>query len=298
MQFNTDFEKISRLYDLGHFYNPKFPETLNLSKEDLSKLTLDDKIVKEALQSFREMMLEPSELNLLGDSDLFNIPRCGYPDYENPKFLGKVGTGSFPEPCQKAGILVHINKSRMPSAIKDRWAEIQRQTFAAYHSIGANLIETDDPSKAQIRVWWEVLMGSTIGLAQFNSRSCSGWVFCKLDPGYTGLMFELFTHELGHNCNLNHTNGGIMHPSVREVNPKTWNKNDPSYNTLVRYFGGVPITPPVPPDDNQPLNKVEIDLTNNSQLSNIVVDFPNKELLVTRLGGKKSKFILMSNEII
>jgi hypothetical protein len=312
MQNILDQNRIKRLYELGHFFNPDCKDCWNVKPEDLVKLTLKDKVVKDAIASFKDMMwydfsylskLDKHTPECNGDCcettiKLFDVPRCGHPDYDNPALLGKVGSGSFPEPCQKAGIKVHINKSRMPAVLVPKWPDIQKQVFAAYHQIGANLIEVENAADAHITVWWEVLFGSTIGMAQFNSESCSGKVWCKLDPGYTGLMFELFAHELGHNNNLNHTRGGIMNPSVIEVNPKAWNKSDPSYNTLVRYYGGEPITPDNPLPTPLELPYTKIDFNSHTRFKNAELDFPNKELRIEEITGKKHKFVLLNNAII
>jgi len=288
----TDYNIILQLYRLGHFWNPDNKDGWNVKESDLVKLNLKDKIVKDALLSYQDIMSLATDGT--EPEDLMKIPRCGHPDYQNPHQLGAIGSGSWPEPCQKAGIKIHINKSRMPSVLAAKWPEIQRLTFAAYHKIGANLIETSNEADAHIRVWWEVLFGSTIGMAQFNSQSCSGKVWCKLDPGYTGLMFELFTHELGHNMNLQHTSGGIMNPSVIEVNPKDWNKSDPSYNTLVRYFGGEPVNPLPSPDAILPDN-VDFSLPNGIKLN---LNFKDYVLKVLYPSTRTKNFILIDNDII
>ena len=48
---------IKKLYDLGHFRNPKYPDLWNIGCEDLDKLTLDDKLVKQAMSSFQDFMV-------------------------------------------------------------------------------------------------------------------------------------------------------------------------------------------------------------------------------------------------
>lgn len=306
MSYKTEQERIRRLFDLGHFNNPSNKDGLNIKLSDMYKLSFKDKVVQEALASFQDMMIYDFErlsykyhhrgASISGDccpatEELFEVKRCGHPDYLPPSLPGAVGSGSFPQPCQKGGIKVHINKSRMPSVLLSRWAEIQRLSFSAYHNIGANLVETNNVNEAHIRVWWEVLAGSTIGLAQFNNQSCNGWVFCKLDPGYTDLMFELFTHELGHNNNLNHTRGGIMNPSIIPVNPKAWNRNDPSYSTLVRYYGGEPIAPAP-----KPLTVNVINAPNG--IDTVEVDFKLFELRTKLDQQLVDTYSLLSNRII
>src|SRR5688572_848896 len=103
----NDLQKIERLFELGHFANPEYPNNLNLKFKDLKKLTWTDKIVQDAFLSFEDIMGVPR--NLMGDTgpqaqNLFEVPRCGMPDYTNLELLGKIGSGSWPEPCQKGGI--------------------------------------------------------------------------------------------------------------------------------------------------------------------------------------------------
>lgn len=166
-----------------------------------------------------------------------------------------IGSGSWPMPCQKEGTYVNWDTTNAPRGLAtDRLFEIVAK---AYRDIGWNPVRrTSQNDPTNIRVTWEVLRGSTIGLAQFNSRSCRSNVFCKLDPGYNQNFWQvcgLLQHEMGHNCNLEHTRGGVMNPSItRFGDPIQWSRSDPSFRTLQRFFGGEPIDPGKPDPDPAP----------------------------------------------
>ena len=243
----TDKELIRQLWDYGHFFNPKYPECQTVKESDLESLTIDDPRVQQASESFKEFMLpEGMETAAVDVKELAAEPRCQCPDFLPPH--AAVGSGGWPQPCQKGGVKIHFNTSGMPSSVASRWEEIKRKVIAAYAEIGLKLVEVATAAEANIYQTWQVLAGSTIGLAEFNNESCSDRVFCKLDPGYTGYIASLLAHEIGHNCNLNHrSQGGIMHPSIQpDPNPFTW-KGDPSEGDLRKMYGGEPITPEPPP---------------------------------------------------
>lgn len=243
----TDQEIINRLFQYGHFWNPSDPNGWSVKPAQLALLDTNHRIVQDAIASFQHFMgthvsgyIGPAVLELL------NAERCGMPDYPDP--TKAVGSGGWPQPCQKGGVKVHFNKSGMPSSVSPRWDEIVQKVFAAYAEIGLKLVEVATAAEANIYQTWERLAGSTIGLAEFNNETCSDRVFCKLDPGYTQYVASLLAHEIGHNCNLNHrSQGGIMHPSIRpDPDPFTWIK-DPSYPDLDKMYGGDPIEPAPPP---------------------------------------------------
>jgi hypothetical protein len=241
-------EAVERLYQYGHFFTPNMPNSWNVGPAVFDLLKPDDRLLRDAVASFQDFMgakvtgdLGPATLELL------NAERCGLPDYPDP--TKAVGSGGWPMPCQKGGVKLHFNKSGMPAVVVPRWDEIVRKVLAAYAEIGLRLVEVQTAGEANIYQTWQGLAGSTIGLAEFNSESCSDRVFCKLDPGYTGYVASLLAHEIGHNCNLQHrSQGGIMHPSIqRDPDPFTWTR-DPSMPDLRRMYGGEPLDPiPQPP---------------------------------------------------
>lgn len=246
-------EAVERLHQYGHFQHPAMPNGWNVGPAVFHLLKPDDRVVRDAVASFQEFngLLATGDLGP-ATLELLNAERCGMPDYPDP--TQAVGSGGWPMPCQKNGVKVHFNTSGMPASVVARWDGIVAAVFKAYAEIGLKLIQVPTAGEANIYQTWTRLAGSTIGLAEFNSQSCSDRVFCKLDPGYTGYVASLLAHEIGHNCNLNHrSQGGIMHPSIqRDPDPFTW-RNDPSYPDLRKMYGGEPIDPkPEPPPGPQP----------------------------------------------
>ncbi len=208
-------------------WHPDFPDA-GLAAVDLN----DDQAVSRVGRSL--------EL----DADLVRC-LCG----AHGRMLEAVGSGSWPMPCQKEGVTVSWDTSSAPRGLDTD--ALWDMVVKAYANIGVRLVKHTGSGQANIRVWWRVLAGSTIGLAEFNNRSCSDSVFCNLDPGYFPNLLqvaELLKHEWGHNMNLQHTRGGTMNPSIMTVRSIEWSRDDPSYRTLARYFGGEPLDPIPQPD--------------------------------------------------
>src|SRR5262245_8156775 len=130
----TNAQVLQRLWDTGHFHNPIVMQIEEVQETDLLKLTPSDKVVQAAMMSYEDFF--ESEYQSLAakrgltaaphdglltslSSELLEMPRCGEPDYLSPKLAAAAGTGSWPLPCQKEGIKVHIDKSNMPSSIRD-----------------------------------------------------------------------------------------------------------------------------------------------------------------------------------
>jgi hypothetical protein len=259
----TEREVVATLWRYGHFHNPDLFEPSEVTEADLPSINLADDRAKRAVQSWQEMMF-PALEQLAGergvaarrDGELdastlasFRLPRCGHPDYAPSDDFGAVGSGSWPEPCQKAGVTFSVVKSGQPAITAAAWDEILQNVVATYAKVGVKLKPVES-GQANIRISWRPLRGSTIGLAEFNNRSCSDSVFCYLDTGFNAnkyAIMDLLTHELGHTMNLNHTRGGIMSSTLGSVSSFSgWTPSDPSWPTLKRYFGGEPIDPPGP----------------------------------------------------
>lgn len=161
------------------------------------------------------------------------------------------GSGSWPpagcDPTRTDthSIRVGIDTSRCPAKIKAYLDEALMHCSAAYAEIGLAVRYVLDGSKAEIVKKFEPLQGSVIGWNEFPQRgTCNQEVQGRLDTDFQpemNLWSNLETHETGHGVALEHTNGGIMNPSILLVWPLTW-KGDPSFNTLKGYFGGEPLT--------------------------------------------------------
>lgn len=274
-QLTDDRRVIEWLYKTGHFFSPEVLQ-YEITEANLSKLNLKHPAVKAAVHSLQSLDINIEYLSVkhhgriaLPDGDvgpatreLMLIPRCEVPDFfapDDPR-AAIVGSGSWPMPCQKEGIKLHINTSGMPSSVVAKWTTIKKQFINAYAMMGGKLVEVENENEANILMFFGSFFGGVIGLAEFNSQSCSDIVTCKLSNSYSQQDCGLPKHELGHNFNLGHTRGGTMNPSIlRELDAEgKWVPADPSYSTLKGFLGGNPIDdfppdfPPPPPPSPAP----------------------------------------------
>lgn len=268
---------IETLWRYGHFFNPEVLKVGIVTLQDLPLLTLQDAVVQAAVRSYQDMggrVLDELTFKHHGrparhdgvagpaTQELIETARCEIPDY-GPN-AAAVGIGSWPEPCQKAGVKFHVAKSGMPSAIVSKWPDIVSKLVHSYGRVGLRMVEVGSSSEANILISFTYFFGGTIGIAQYNSERCSDRVTCKLSSSYVGHNLGLVKHEVGHNCNLPHTSGGTMNPFIQpEFDPNgLWVPSDPSFGRLTRFFGGTPIDgpdplpgpdiPPPPPPDPVP----------------------------------------------
>jgi hypothetical protein len=88
-------DKIAALWQWGHFRNPDLPDTRNVQESDLTSLTLNDRVVRQAIASWQafDAQFEPLSQaaharSIHPDGDvgpvtelMFDTPRCACPDY-------------------------------------------------------------------------------------------------------------------------------------------------------------------------------------------------------------------------
>lgn len=205
-----------------------------------------------------------------------SLKRCPMPDHPPPphatfqyadpalqravesyqRSAAATGSGSWPaqgcDPLHTGGhsIRVNIDLSRCPATIKGYIAQSLAAVVAAYADIGLAVRYLHDGSEAEIVKQFESLPGSVIGWNEFpQPGTCNQDVQGRLDTQFIPDMEEwanLECHETGHGVRLEHTQGGIMNPSLIRFWPLNW-RTTPSFPTLKRYFGGEPIAPPTPP---------------------------------------------------
>ena len=270
------------LFKYGHFENPAFPNALNVTQADVDsgKLTTDDLVVKEAVQSIQQLDINMEALShfvhgraAIADGDvgqatmsLLALPRCQVPDYQveadDPQYAG--GTGSWPIPgCDPQhkdthSVRVNLDTSRCPRKVLDYLPECIENVERISADVGIHVrhILDGNPRDAEHDVRWEPIAGGVIGYAYFpRPGTCNQTVNARLDTGYqpdAHMFSTLMIHEYaGHSFRLEHTRGGIMNPSILRTE-LSW-RNDPSFRTLQRYFGGEPIDrDPDNPDPDPP----------------------------------------------
>lgn len=279
---------VDLLWRYGHFRNPLHPELAEIKESDLDGLSLTDAVVKKAIASYQEFFseqLNAATLDTYGrmasidgeigpcTAALLMADRCQCPDFEQAlvdhNLMEATGSGSWPHSCYPEYPNIHVvkisvNPNRMPSFLKPVWEEVKKNTYQAYAEIGLKIIWLGANEDAHIKMTFESLRGSTIGLAIVGrGQKCSTRMWAKFDPGYhpRNIVREwttLVMHELGHNMGLGHSRGGVMNPSVISGLRLTW-IGDPSFGQLKRWFGGeeIPDTPDAPDDPVGPRMWVE-----------------------------------------
>lgn len=197
--------------------------------------------------------------------ELFSAPRCEYPDHGVVQHAAAIGSGSW-KSCHNIGNFhsasVKVNRTNLPAFLAPLFDEVLRRVTAAYDEIGLRFW-FDGRAPVQTEMSFVNSSDGWIGLAIVpgNSLSCSSNpIWLRLLATYKGgstseaiiqQWTSLVKHELGHNCGLSHSSGGVMNPSIINGLPTSW-KGDPSHGLLASRFGGVQIptetpTPPLPP---------------------------------------------------
>jgi hypothetical protein len=240
-----------------------------VSAVDAASLDIRHKVVADALAAYQDFCRYPLDRmvrqrhgrplqadGLVGPAtrELFKLPRCEVPDFGPNSGNERAGSGSWPMPCQKAGIKIHFDWTSAPSATKSKAAQLERDIIAIWGRVGLSLVKVATAAEANIYVWHGGFVGGTIGTAYFNQGRCSDRVSCKISSSYVGENRGLIKHETGHNNGLGHTRGGTMNSYILdEEDPNgLWLPSDPSWPTIVRYFDGKPVPLPVPDDYAMP----------------------------------------------
>lgn len=209
---------------------------------------------------------------------VMEFKRCAMPDhppppnasfhYDDPDLQAAVEsqqaaaafTGSFWKGCdpQKPDIhslVIGIDIRRAGKNFLANQEKILEARRACAAEIGVSVRYVINPETTsglqQLQVYGPI-PGNVIGYNNFpSSNSCgkipNGAMDSGYDPSDYRLHANLGTHEAeGHGFGFNHTWGGVMNSSIVLVWPLTW-KGDPSWPVAVRYYGGKPIGPIVPP---------------------------------------------------
>lgn len=243
---------------------------------------LTDPLVVHAVQSYQSFMapaIEPliakhyperASASVVVDGqvgpamqELFAAPRCEYPDHGPILPAAAIGSGSW-KSCHGIGDFhsasVKIDRTNLPSFLAPLFDEVLRRVTMAYDAVGLRFW-FDGRSPVQTELSFVKSSDGWIGLAIVpgNALSCNANpIWLRLLATYKGgnsseaiitQWTSLVKHELGHNCGLGHSSGGVMNPSIINGLPTSW-AGDPSEPLLKSRFGGVPVsgvpTPPTP----------------------------------------------------
>lgn len=209
--------------------------------------------------------------------ELFETLRCHVPDYGLPVAAAVTGeaVGGGPwKSCHGIGqfhaSIVVVDETNLPAWMKPVWVEILRRTQQAYDGVGLRFVFVNSQridyltgkrfeGSEQTRLSFVNSSDGWIGLAivgPSNMTCSSSPIWLRLLATYTGgstteariqQWTSLVKHELGHNCGLQHSRGGVMNPSIVNGLPVPWD-SDPSETILDRLFGGerIPAADPGP----------------------------------------------------
>lgn len=220
---------------------------------------------------------------------LATLKRCPIPDhapppnasfhYDNPGVQAAVesyqqwaeatGSGSWPVGCDPQRKDVHsVVVSVLTAGFSAHQKSVMKEVLALVEKCEGEMGQSvrhvldGDPRAAQHDVRGENIPGGVIGYAYFPTpNTCNQNVVARIDNTFNVNVISLanlYVHEYkGHSDGLEHTNGGIMNPSLLVVDPLSW-RGDKHEGTKKRFFGGVPINPPLPPGPPVPANHVRL----------------------------------------
>jgi len=210
--------------------------------------------------------------------ELFEQPRCACPDYGLAVTEAATGSGNW-KGCHGIGsfhaAVVMIDEDNLPEFLKGLLVTVLRRVQQAYDEVGLRFVFIDGrrsnyltgntvDERVDINASWVRSSDGWIGLAIVgDGLTCStAPIWCRYLGTYRGGTSEadittqwtsLWKHELGHNCGLQHSRGGVMNPSIITGLPVSW-QHDPSEPLLKQWYGGEPIpSAPVPPPTPGPI---------------------------------------------
>lgn len=186
-------------------------------------------------------------------------------DMQRRVALPAIGVGNW-KGCHNIGQFhcasCMVNPANMPTFLKPLFKQILGRVQAAYAATGLlwrfvdqNRMDllTGQQFDGNINTDMSFVTSSSgwIGLAILGGgETCSGRIWNRYLATYRGGSTDdqivmqwttLIKHELGHNCGKDHTNGGVMNPSIVNGLPAEFGENDPTTPWLRKQFGGVPV---------------------------------------------------------
>lgn len=264
----TKTEIKDMMWELGHNANPAIPTGVDRYGDWMDK-KFSSTTIRTGIRSYTTFMaydfnrLVQKHHNRLGIADgdvgpatleLFEVPRCGFPDFDNgdSEYGWATGSGSWPVGCYEEYpndhvMKIHVDKSNMPSFLAPVFDEALKLCVDSYAEVGLRIVEVAESDADTVmsftpgRGW--------IGLAIVPSSFSCGMrpIWAKFDTRYNpsdlvNQWARLLAHELGHNCGWGHWNGGIMNPGIiRGPYDRFEWRNDASWPRPKKAFGGEPI---------------------------------------------------------
>ncbi|CAB4176403.1 hypothetical protein UFOVP991_25 [uncultured Caudovirales phage] len=259
----NDKELVAFLDHYGHLRQP-FGEQRGINSAVIPNLTISDQLVRDALESYQAFHSTPLEhiasgifshitSPITGELDkpttiLLDMARCQNPDYAAANANAEeAGSGNW-NGCHGIGpfhcaSVKFLNKP--PDFLQPFMSTIWDRVVDAYSEIGL-LFDRDDAAPSNIDISFVQPDGGWIGLAIVGTgQGCQDQIWARFDKNYkpANLVSEwttLLKHELGHNCGLSHSQGGVMNPYIIPGLPVSW-IGDVSAPLLRQRFGGASI---------------------------------------------------------
>lgn len=263
----THTELLERLWKYGHFRAPGFPDLHNVSKEDVAKLTEDDKEFHQAVQSYQGYfvpLLDEICMAIHGrlcatDGDVGpateylveKIPRCHHPDFDVPDDpeiapLWAREEANWPGTCRGN---LHTGRSfdSLPGMSTE---DTDAVWWAACHNWSeaiADLTLTPTRTQSEAAFWagLERMRGSTLAWSYLAMNRCD----TRLAQAYNTnvnwnrrLAATVKTHEDGHALGLNHVNNAsaTMYPSITNASQSRYGYGHSSDIAAMRAIGYQP----------------------------------------------------------
>lgn len=272
LPINLYAEAAKFLHVTGHVRYP-FGQPADAPNFPVTDGYMQSEVMKNAVRSYQALHLETlSDLTAkhhgrsphvdgeLGPAtiELMTMARCGHPDYdETSRIAAAQGSGNW-RGCWDIGNYHCAKvkfKTAIPTFLNSIWTDIWGGVVDAYADVGLMLVRDDQATKPQIEVSFVNPSGNWIGLAIVGGgQTCqSSPIWAQFDKNFrpSELLKDwtsLLLHEFGHNCGLQHSNGGIMNAVLIRGLSGGW-KTDVSRPLLSTRFGGerVPFEPPTSP---------------------------------------------------
>ena len=261
---------LTHAWQYGHFRNPAFPGTHEVKHYDYRMLSADDTLARDAIASVQMSDSNCDRLchlhhgrGLIADGDAgpatiayLDVRRCQVPDFatEGDEF-GLSGTGGWLK-CDDTRehdheVVIKFDDRQAPSRWQGYMDEVKQGAVDISADVGLSVryVDWNSVEDYQSSVEFKRIPGNVIGYYYLPQGSgCRRVPQGALDTSYqpdVEMASLLWIHEgLGHGIALQHTNGGIMNPSLIR-SPMSW-RNDPSWRAIERLYGGEPLDPPAP----------------------------------------------------
>lgn len=249
------------------------------AKDMLASWQSLDANVNRLVESFHGRELIPDGDIGPASEGVMKMRRCAMPDYAPPPHASffyedeglqravesyqrfaaaKTGSGSWPVGCDPErkdvhSVVVGIDISNASSFQKGIMSDVLKYVEETEAEIGQAVRHVlSGASSPQHDVRFQFIAGGVIGFAYFpEPNECRQTVTARIDNSFDArlpVLAELLTHEYkGHSDGAEHTNGGIMNPSIGSPTTRATWIGDPSFSRKKKWFGGEPLSPVNPP---------------------------------------------------